>query len=182
VTLNPRILLRKIHRWGAVLIALPFLIVLGTGLLLQLKKEIPWVQPPSARGQTKYPIVSFDTLLAAAKDVPDAEVQSWDDIDRLDVRPDRGIVKVQCKNRWEIQIDTATGSVLQVAYRRSDVIESIHDGSWFHDNVKYWIFVPTAVVVVGLWFTGMYLFVLPHWVKWRRARKEASAKGLSQFT
>ena len=61
-----------------------------------------------------------------------------------------------------------------MAYRRSDVIETIHDGSWFHDNVKLWIFLPTAVVVLGLWITGIYLFILPYGVRWSRARTKAS--------
>jgi uncharacterized iron-regulated membrane protein len=175
VLFNPRSFFRKLHRWGAILVAAPFLVVIVTGLLLQLKKELPWVQPPAKRGTAKYPTASFEAILAAAKSVEVADVQSWDDIDRLDVRPDRGIVKVQCKNHWEIQIDTASGQVLQTAYRRSDLIEAIHDGSWFHENVKYWIFLPAAAVVLGLWLTGVYLFVLPYWVKWRRRRPTAGS-------
>ena len=40
------------------------------------------------------------------------------DIDRLDVRPGKGMLKVRCKNSWEVQIDANSGKVLQVAYRR----------------------------------------------------------------
>jgi len=168
VNINPRIWMRKLHRWGAILIALPFVVVVVTGILLQLKKELPWVQPPGNKGVGKSPAISFDAILSAVKAVPEAEVQNWKDIDRLDVRPTKGYVKVQANNRWEIQVDLKTGEVLQVAYRRSDLIESIHDGSWFHDEVKMWIFLPSAVIVFGLWLTGIYLFVLPHWVKWGR--------------
>jgi uncharacterized iron-regulated membrane protein len=166
--------MRKTHRWGAILIAAPFLLVIATGILLQLKKEWSWVQPPTAKGTGKAPQVSFDAILAAAKSVPEASVNGWDDIDRLDVRPDRGLVKVQAKSGWEIQIDTGTGSVLQTAYRRSDTIETLHDGSWFHDRVKLLVFLPVAFVMFGLWITGIYLFVLPYSVKWRRRRKKAS--------
>ena len=42
---NPRVFFRKTHRWGAVLVAVPFLLVLVSGLLLQVKKQVPWVQP-----------------------------------------------------------------------------------------------------------------------------------------
>jgi uncharacterized iron-regulated membrane protein len=166
--INWRVWLRKIHRWGAVIIALPFLVVIVTGLLLQLKKQLPWVQPPAGRGQGNLPQVSFDAILDAAKSVPAAEIRGWDDIDRLDVRPTRGYVKVQARTRWEIQVDLKTAKILQVAYRRSDLIESIHDGSWFHDAVKLWVFLPSAVVVLVLWGTGIYLFVLPHYVRWTR--------------
>jgi len=70
------------------------------------------------------------------------------------------VIKIRSKNRWEIQIDHQTGKVMQVAYRRSDLIESIHDGSFFHDKVKIWVFLPSAIVLLTLWITGVYLFVI----------------------
>ena len=165
---NPRVFFRKAHRWGAVAIAAPFLLVLLTGVLLQLKKEIAWVQPPTKKGAGKEPTASFDAILAAVKTVPEAEVKGWGDVERVDVRPKDGIVKVQCKNRYEVQVDFQTSQVVQVEYRRSDIIESFHDGSWFHDSFKVYVFLPVALVVLMLWVTGMYLFALPLWMKWRR--------------
>jgi uncharacterized iron-regulated membrane protein len=165
---NPRTFFRKTHRWGAILVALPFLLVLVAGLLLQVKKQVPWVQPATKKGKSKEPTISMDAILAAARAVPEAEVKSWDDIERFDIRMKDGIVKVQCKNRYEVQVDFQTGEVLQVEYRRSDLIESLHDGSWFGDAAKLYIFLPVAIVVLVLWFTGIYLFILPYWVKWRR--------------
>lgn len=168
---------RRSHRWGAVLIALPFLLVIATGILLQVKKEWAWVQPPTARGRGQTPVIPFDAILNAARSVPQAAVRGWEDIDRLDVQPKRGLVKVQARNRWEVQVDLETAEVLQVAYRRSDLIESLHDGSWFHERAKLWVFLPVALVVLGLWLTGLYLFVLPQtvrWSRWRRRRLGAS--------
>ena len=89
-------------------------------------------------------------------------------IDRLDVRPDKGIVKVRANNKWEIQIDTFTGQVMQVAYRRSDLIEQLHDGSWFHDKIKLWIFLPSGIILFGLWITGVYMLIVPYYIKWKR--------------
>ena len=168
---NPRIWTRKLHRWGAIAVALPFLLVIVTGVLLQLKKEFAWIQPPTKKGKYQEPAASFEAVLEAAKAVPAAEVKGWADIDRLDVRPDRGVIKVQAKNRWEVQVDAATAEVLQVEYRRSDVIEALHDGWWFHEQVKTWVFLPAALVVLGLWLTGVYLFWLPLAVKWSRPRR-----------
>ncbi|MEE2917310.1 MAG: PepSY domain-containing protein, partial [Candidatus Neomarinimicrobiota bacterium] len=99
------------------------------------------------------------------------EIHSWEDIDRLDVRIQAGMVKVRSKNNWEIQIDTQSGTILQQAYRRSDIIESIHDGSWFHDKVKLWIFLPTGIILLILWISGVYMLILPYTVKWKRNRK-----------
>ena len=161
---------RKLHRWGALASALPVLVVVLSGLLLQLKKDWAWVQPPTRSGTAEAPSLPFEAILAAAAAVPEAEVSSWEDIDRLDVRPDKGVVKVRCENRWELQLDAATGEVLSSTLRRSDLIESIHDGSWFSDGVKLWVFLPAALVLTGLWFTGVYLWWLPFGVRRRRRR------------
>ncbi len=47
---NAHTLNRKFHYWAAALAALPVLVILCTGLLLQLKKQSAWVQPPEQRG------------------------------------------------------------------------------------------------------------------------------------
>ncbi len=156
---------RLVHRWGSILISLPALCVLLTGVVLQLKKQSSWIQPGTQRGAERVPTLSFAEVLEIAKSAPEAEILSWDDIDRLDVRPDKGMLKVRSKNRWEVQVDTATGEILQVAFRRSDLIESLHDGSFFSDGIKLMIFLPTALVLVGLWGTGVYLFFLPQLAK-----------------
>jgi len=171
------VLNRKLHRFGAILVAVPLLLVLGTGILLLLKKDVAWIQPPTQRGTTSAPSVSFERILDVARRVETAGIEDWSDVDRLDVRPSKGIVKVRAKHsRVEVQIDTATGRVLQVAERRSDVIESLHDGSFFHDKVKLFVFLPCATVLLGLWFTGIYLFFLPHWVKAKKRRAARSAQ------
>ncbi|WP_396216889.1 PepSY domain-containing protein [Gemmatimonas sp.] len=172
---NFRIWNRKLHRWGAVATALPFLVVLGTGLLLQLKKQLTWVQPAEQRTANRVPSVSMLQIFEAAKSVPQAEIRTWDDIDRLDVRPGKGIVKVAAVNHWEVQVDLATGKVLQSAYRRSDLIEQMHDGSWFHELAKLWVFLPSAVVVLGLWVTGIYLFLLPFRARAKKRERHADA-------
>ena len=156
------VLIRKLHKWGAVLSALPLLVVISCGILLQLKKDVAWIQPQTKAGVDTEPSVSFARILEAARSVPEAEISGWDDIDRLDVRPGKGMVKVRGKNRQEVQVDTSTGEILQVACRRSDLIEDIHDGSVLGDFAKLWIFLPSGVILLGLWATGLYLFFLPY--------------------
>jgi uncharacterized iron-regulated membrane protein len=171
---------RKVHYWAAAVVALPVLAIVCTGLLLQVKKQVTWVQPPERRGTGTEPSISFADVLSACRTVPEAGVRTWDDINRVDVRPSRGMLKVWAKSNWEIQIDAETGTVLQTAYRRSDLIESFHDGSWFGDGVKLAVFLPSGVTLLLLWVTGIYLFVLPFWVRWRKKRpqpKPARASG-----
>jgi hypothetical protein len=163
---------RWFHRWGSILALAPMLIIIVSGVILQLKKEVAYIQPPTKRGTGSELSISFDQILAAAKTVQQAEIDSWDDIDRLDVRPSKGMVKVRGKNRWEIQIDTQTGDVLQAAVRRSDLIESIHDGSYFHDSFRLWVFLPAGLILAVLAITGLHLFSLPHLARRKRRRKK----------
>ncbi|MHC4378269.1 MAG: PepSY domain-containing protein [Planctomycetota bacterium] len=169
---------RRLHRIGAVLTAAPVLVVVLSGLLLQLKKESDWIQPPTARGSATAPTLEFARILEAASAVPEAGIETWEDVDRLDVRPAKGLAKVRAKNRWEVQVDTATGEILQVAYRRSDLIESIHDGSWFHERAKLWVFLPSGVILLGLWASGVYLWLLPYIAR-RRKRTPLSSRSAS---
>lgn len=148
---------RKIHLWLALAILIPCVIVIGSGILLQIKKQSDWIQPPTQKGQAAEPSIPFEEILAIAKSVPELAIQSWHDIDRLDVRPDKGMLKIQAINHWEAQIDAASGEVLQVAYRRSNTIEAIHDGSWFAKPVKLWLFLPAGVLLLIMWCSGCVL-------------------------
>ena len=134
-----------------------------------LKKDVDWIQPSTQVGsKSNMPTLSFDQILETAKKSTKAQINSWSDIDRLDVRIEKGIVKVRARNRWEVQIDTYSGKILNEALRRSDLIENIHDGSWFNDFVKKWIFLPSGFILLILWLTGVYLVLLPYFKKWQR--------------
>ncbi|MEZ6196849.1 MAG: PepSY-associated TM helix domain-containing protein [Planctomycetota bacterium] len=161
---------RKLHRWGAIVGALPLLLVVGTGILLLLKKDLAWIQPPTKRGAATAPTLGLDELLAAATTASEAGIQGWEDVDRVDVRPGRGLAKFQSRTSWEVQVDTATAEVLSVAYRRSDLIESLHDGSFFHERAKLAVFLPHGILLLALWASGLWLFFLPYAARRRRAR------------
>ena len=162
---------RKFHYWAALAVSVPLLIMIFSGIILHFKKHWAWIQPPEQIGIADEPGISFDQVLEICRGIPEAEVEEWSDINRIDVRPSRGMLKVWAKSNWEIQIDTKTAQVLQVAYRRSDLIESIHDGSWFHDAAKLSLFLPAGITLLLLWITGMYLFILPYYVRWKRKHR-----------
>lgn len=164
------VLSRLLHRRGAILTGLPLALVIGTGLLLQVKKQVAWVQPTEQRTETTQPGVPWEQMLTAARALPEAGVREWSDIDRVDVRPNKGILKVITKSGWELQMALGTGQILQTAYRRSDLIEALHDGSFFGDAAKYFLFLPAGLILFGLWMTGLYLWFLPILTRRRRAR------------
>jgi uncharacterized iron-regulated membrane protein len=171
---------RKVHYWASAAVAAPLFIIICSGIVLQLKKHSSWVQPPEQRGSGTEPAIELTGILTALKSNPGLGVQGWEDVNRLDVRPDRGIVKAWLKSDWEAQVDLGTGKIVQVAFRRSDWIESIHDGSIFGDVVKLGLFFPTAVTLLLLWLGGMWMWIYPIVHKRRvRRRKAAHARQLS---
>ena len=152
-----RQLSRKLHLWFALAIFIPALIVFGSGILLQVKKQSDWVQPPTLSGVGTQPELSFERILTITAAIPELDVSQWRDIKRVDVRPAKGILKVVAENDWEAQIDAQSGDVLQVAYRRSDIIESVHDGSWFGDFAKLWVFLQAGIGLFCMWLSGVVL-------------------------
>lgn len=167
---------RRVHYWATAVLALPILVIVTTGLLLQIKKQWDWVQPPEQQGTPTETPVGFDRLLGALQAEADLGVTGWADVDRLDVRPAKGLVKVKLQSGWEVQLDLATGEVLQTAYRRSDFIEALHDGSFFGGDVtKLGVFLPAGVGLLLLWATGLWLFWMPFSARRRKRAKQAGA-------
>ena len=166
--MNINRLSRKIHIWSSILTLIPLLLFSGSGIFLLLKKEFTWIQPKTYKGVSKVPSITFDDILESSKSVDEGKIKNWKDIVRLDVRPSKGVVKVRNRNGYEIQIDLKTAEVLHSQVRRSDTIEAIHDGSYFSNFVKYYIFLPSSVLIFIASFTGLYLFILPFM---RRRRK-----------
>jgi uncharacterized iron-regulated membrane protein len=173
--MNINALFRQIHRWASVAIMLPLGLVIIAGIFLMLKKEFDWIQPPSQAGINREtaPETRLSDLYAVAVAIPELDVTSWPEFDRIDIRADKGIAKFVAPNRWEAQIDLETLEIVQLAYRRSDLIESLHDGSFFSDWVKLYIFLPVGLVLLTLWITGIYLFFLPHVKRYQRRQKQA---------
>ena len=173
-------LIRDVHYWASIFVALPIMVMIGAGILLMLKKEIDWIQPPTKRGagleisaDGAIDALSLTELMARARSAKPEAFATWRDVARVDIKPGRDIVKFISENRWEVQLDLKTGDVLQVAYRRSDLIESIHDGSFFASWAKLCIFLPAGLILFGLWGTGLYLFALPQYKKYQKSKKKA---------
>jgi len=165
--------LRKVHHWIAPIVLLPLGIAIAAGLLLMVKKDFDWIQPPTQRGVATHqaPTMSFSELFAVAQSADALELGDWSDLARVDVKPNKGVVKFIARNDWEAQVDSNSGELLQVAYRRSDWIEALHDGSFFADWVKRYVFLPAGIGLLVLWASGIYLFVLTRLMRSRKARR-----------
>ncbi len=128
---------RKMHRISALNLFAILLIISITGVLLGWKKNSNGVILPETKKGKPINLAEWlplDSLTNGAKTafIRYTRTELPVHIDRIDVRPDKGIAKFTFKGGyWEVQIEGATGKVLQVSYRWSDLIENIHDGSIF---------------------------------------------------
>jgi hypothetical protein len=73
-------------------------IVLITGVLLLLKMEVDLIQPLTVKGEQKEVAIDLERILEIAKTVPEAGISPWSDVDRLDVRSGKGMLKVGSDN------------------------------------------------------------------------------------
>lgn len=165
---------RKVHRLTGAFLFIFFFFVSISGILLGWKKH------------------SGDLLLAKTRTGTSADQQNWlpvealtsraiayvrdsmpgglsTTIDRIDIRPNKGIAKIVFADHFQsLQIDCTTGAILNVETRRSDFLEQIHDGS-IVDNVFGWeqglfkLFYTTVLGLALLVFTvtGFWLWYGP---------------------
>jgi hypothetical protein len=126
---------RKIHRTTGALLFVFFFVVSISGLLLGWKKNSGGLILPKTVQGTSSNLgewLSVDSLSKNASNFLHDSVSSnlSSDIERIDLRPDKGIVKFVFKDHfWGLQLDGATGKLLQIERRNSDIIEGVHDGS-----------------------------------------------------
>ncbi|WP_374074893.1 PepSY domain-containing protein [Bdellovibrio bacteriovorus] len=161
---------RKYHRWISVIITIPFLLTLCTGMLLLFRGQSTWISPkyPSASGELK---ISFDEILTAAQSVPELQVKTWKDVGRIDIRPESGAITVRAKNsNFEAAIDGATGKVLGVGERMSSLLVSLHEGTYFGlGNIgRFSITFPMTLGVLFLIISGVVIFFQPLLLKRRK--------------
>ena len=83
-------------------------------------------------------------------------------IDRMDVRPGDGLVKVRFDNRTvlEVDVDLNTGRVLHVGERNDVFLEKLHSGEIFGDR---WVLLTdfSAVALTLLLLSGYWLWLFP---------------------
>lgn len=126
---------RKIHRTTGALLFFFFLFISITGLLLGWKKNSNGLILAKTEKGTSTELMDWlplETLKQNAQKIfrDSISTELSPEIDRIDVRPDKGILKFKfVDNFYGIQLDGATGNLLKIERRRSDFIEQVHDGS-----------------------------------------------------
>ncbi len=161
---------RKIHKVTASLTFIVFFVIAITGLLLTWKKHSGGIILPDTQKGTstnKKEWLALDTLeTIAIQELAEHNPSLSPEVDRIDVRPSKGVMKFTfTEHYYEVQIDAATGKVMHIKKRYSDLFEQIHDGSimdrafnindgWFkltYANIAGWSLLLFTVTGFWLW-------------------------------
>ncbi len=176
---------RKIHRVTGSLLFVFFFVIAVTGLLLGWKKNTNGlILADTQVGRSTDPFhwlplgVLQDEALRAAHERLSMD-SKWA-IDRFDVRPDKGIVKILfVDGYWGMQLDCTTGEVLSIERRRSDFIENIHDGIIFDqllgtrgEPIKLFYTTVMGTALLTFTITGFWLWYGPKRFKAGRNKQE----------
>lgn len=150
------------HLWLGVLTTGIVVLVSLTGILLNHKRPLGLM--PDVPHE---PTGSFENALPLAELVRRAEAAvspavAATGVDRLDVRPGKGLIKVRFDDRavMEVTLDLNTGAVLHVGERNDVFLEKLHSGEIFGDG---WVLLSdaAAVALVVLVLSGYWIWLYP---------------------
>ncbi len=163
---------RKVHRITGITLFVFFFLIASTGLLLGWKKNSGDILGSKTyRGTTTelkdwLPLNQLESMAKThlTRTVPDTkELQ----LDRIDIRQDKGVAKFIFEDYYGIQIDGATGALLHVDRRRADFVENIHDASLLDNYLNtggYIKLIYTTIMSIALLLftvTGFWLWYGP---------------------
>lgn len=163
---------RWLHRKIAIALFFFFLLISATGVLLGTKKQTGLLAPTqkgsSADLSAWLPVDSLQKN--ANRYLRDSVSKDLSvELDRIDIRPGKGIAKFIYKNHYSgLQLDGTTGKLLSIETRSSDFIENLHDGSILDDlfgtgdeqiKVSYTVIMGLSLLLLVL--SGLWLWYGP---------------------
>lgn len=167
-----------VHLWLGVIATLALVSISITGVLLNHKRGLGLM--PDVSHTADAPLrasVSLDSLaIAALRAAPTQSRGGWSPgmpvdpalIDRMDVRPRDGFVKVRFRDRdnTEVTVDLATGRALHVGARNDVFLEKLHSGEIFGDGLIL-LSDGAAIALIVTLISGYWLWLAPRLLRSR---------------
>ena len=153
------------HLWVGILFTVVLLVISITGILLNHKRGLGLM--PEVENA---PTGAFDVSMSLAElgrralaEVGDSRTPEAG-IDRMDVRPRDGLVKVRLRDpsSTEVTLNLADGRVLHVGPRGDVFLEKLHSGEIFGSQGVL-LSDAGAVALTVLLITGYWLWLRPRW-------------------
>lgn len=162
-----------VHLWLGVLVTIALVAIAVTGILLNHKRGLGLM--PEVEHEASGPFASAVSLeqlaLAALEAAPPESRGSWKSgdpvdislIDRMDVRPRDGFVKVRLRDKasMEMTVDLASGRVIHTGRRGDVFLEKLHSGEIFGGQPFVILSDIAAVALVLTLITGYWLWLAP---------------------
>ncbi len=148
-----------------------FLVIGVTSILLAWKKKVELL-PPTLETKVGNGTWLRPSELVAIGEQEMIKLGEDSEVDRIDIRPDKGTAKVTFKKHFtEVQVDGYSGEVLSIATRHSDWIEKVHDGSIVDfyttgdEGAKLTYSTLVSIGLILLAFSGFYLWYYPKLIR-----------------
>jgi uncharacterized iron-regulated membrane protein len=153
------------HLWVGVIFTVVLLVISITGILLNHKRGLglmPEVDHVPS-GEFGAALSLDDLARRALRAVGDSSTPGLA-IDRMDVRPRDGLVKVRLRNAssTEVTLDVIDGRVLNIDARGDVFLEKLHSGEIFGSQ-GILLSDAGAVALTLLLITGYWLWLRPRW-------------------
>ena len=173
------------HLWLGVLFTVVLTVIAITGILLNHKRGLGLMpdvaNEPTAPFTGALPLSRLAEVALAAlpPDAPDRPAEpTVAHVDRMDVRPRDGYVKVRMRDRasTEVTVDLASGRVLHVGRRGEVFLERLHSGEAFGDG---WLLLSDAgaVALLVTLVSGYWLWLAPKLRRRAGAGRRAGDRG-----
>ncbi len=179
---------RKIHRTTGAVLFIFFFVLAITGLFLGWKKHSGGLilagsfKGRSTESKDWLPIHQLQEFaIRHARENISATISP--EIDRIDLRTDKGMVKfIFVEGYWAVQVDCTTGELLHIERRYSDLIENLHDGSYLdrvvgtsYGQIKLVYTTVLGLALLTFTITGFWLWFGPkRFKKHNRGRRSTS--------
>jgi uncharacterized iron-regulated membrane protein len=175
-----------LHLWLGVLVTVGLIAISITGILLNHKRGLGLM--PEVEHEPTAPFteaISLERMAAAALAAAPPESRGdWKEgdpvniglIDRMDVRPRNGFVKVRLRDKasMEMTVDIASGKVLHVGKRGDVFLEKLHSGEAF-GGIRFVILSDIAAIgLVLTLITGYWLWLAPKVSRAARSDSESA--------
>lgn len=167
------------HLWLGVIFTIALVAIAVSGILLNHKRGLGLMpdvaNEPSGPFSESLTLAQLGDIALRAVAPSGGAAGTIDQIDRMDVRPGDGYVKVRLKDAasTEVTVDLGTGRVLHVGRRGDVFLEKLHSGEVFGSR---WILLSdaAAIALTITLLTGYWLWLAP---KLRRAGESFAGEG-----
>ena len=166
------------HLWLGVVFTIALLVISATGILLNHKRglglmpDVP--HEPTRPFAQSLPLAQLADIALRAAAPAGTEPRGTEYIDRMDVRPRDGFVKVRLRDAasTEVTVDVADGRVLHMGRRGDVFLEKLHSGEIFGGRGVLLSDAAAVALAITL-ITGYWLWLAP---KLRRAGERMASR------